>query len=145
MDILIKQQNKNLYFVISIGLIFILSLIFITYFRILKEYKSAYMLFVSLLSVFFIFISIAGLQINTIRRELSKLKNNFSFNEVEAVNVSSEFDEGEKGSIFTDKIKLHIKSMENKIYCFILNPEQYSSVINDLMRRAPGAIYFLRV
>jgi len=40
---------------------------------------------------------------------------------------------------------LHIKSLENKIYCFILNPAQYANVINDLMKRAPSANYFLRV
>jgi len=145
MEILINQQKKNLYLILSIGFIFILSIIFTTYFKILGEYKSAYLLFISLLSILFIFLSIAGLQINKIRGELSRLKNNFAFNEVEAINVSSEFDAGEKGSIFTDKIKLHIKSVENKIYFFILNPVQYASVINDLMKRTPSAIYFLRV
>jgi len=145
METLINQQKKNLYLVLGIGFIFILLIIFITYFKIPGEYKAAYMLFDSILSILFILISITGLQINKIRRELSRLRNNFAFNEVEAINVSSEFDAGERGSIFTDKIKLHIKSLENKIYCFILNPAQYANVINDLMKRAPSANYFLRV
>lgn len=145
MEILIKQQKKNLYLVLSIDFILILSIIFISYYKIMKEYKSAYLLFASLLSIIFVLLLFTGTQINRVRKELNRLKNNFMVNEVEAVNVTSEFEAGEKGSIYTDKIKLYIKSMENKVYYFILNPSQYSSVITDLMKRAPSANYFLRV
>lgn len=85
------------------------------------------------------------MKINYIRKDLKRLNNNFGVTEVEAVNVESEYDAGERGSIYTDKIKLHIKSVENKIYEFILNPAQYVYVINEMRKLAPGAKYILNV
>jgi hypothetical protein len=73
------------------------------------------------------------------------MREDLKIDEVEAVEVMAEYSDGDRGSILTDKIKLHIKSKENEFYQFILNPPQYIGVIKDLRKIAPGAKYLLKV
>jgi hypothetical protein len=145
MDILINQQKKHFYLFLILGSALFISIIYLIYFDVIREFESKDFIILSLILIIFVFVSNLILKINNIRKDLKNIKNKIQIDAVEAANIISEYADGDRGSIYTDKIKLHIKSIENKIYYFILNPAQYIKVINDLRKIAPGAKYILRV